>query len=42
MSIAITARMDPSNPKAEKTISWTKTWEVRGEIFQAIFQTNIV
>jgi len=32
--------VDPSNPKAEKTIPWAKTWEVRGEIFQAIGQST--
>lgn len=36
----IEACIDPSNSKAEKTISWPKTWEVRGEVFQAIFQTK--
>lgn len=28
--------VDPNNPKSEKTISWARTWEVRGEIFKAI------
>jgi len=32
--------INPSNPKSEKTIPWPKTWEVRGEIYQAIFQTK--
>uniref|UniRef100_UPI0032175032 tetratricopeptide repeat protein n=1 Tax=uncultured Draconibacterium sp. TaxID=1573823 RepID=UPI0032175032 len=33
---AINEATDSSNPKAEKSIPWPKTWEVRGEIFQAI------
>jgi len=32
--------IDPSNEKSEKTISWPKTWEVRGDIFQAIGQSK--
>ena len=36
----IESTIDPSNPKAEKTIPWPKTWEVRGEIYQAIFQST--
>lgn len=32
--------IDPSNEKAEKSIPWPKTWEVRGEIFQAIAQSK--
>jgi len=32
--------IDPSNEKAEKSIPWPKTWEVRGEIYQAIFQST--
>ena len=32
--------VDPSNEKAEKTIPWPKTWEIRGEIYQAIFQAT--
>ena len=37
---AIEETIDPSNEKAEKTIGWPKTWEVRGEIYQAIYQTK--
>lgn len=37
---AIEETVDPSNPKAEKTIPWPKTWEVRGEVYQAIFQST--
>ena len=36
----IETTIDPSNPKSSKTIPWPKTWEVRGEIYQAIFQTE--
>jgi len=32
--------VDPNNEKSEKTIPWPKTWEVRGEIYQAVFQTE--
>ncbi len=32
--------VDPTNDKSEKTISWPKTWEVRGEIYQAIGQSK--
>ena len=36
----IESTVDPSNPKAEKSIPWAKTWEVRGEIYQAIGQST--
>lgn len=36
----IDATIDPSNPKAAKTIPWSKTWEVRGEIYQAIWASK--
>lgn len=32
--------IDPSNPKSAKAIAAPRTWEVRGEIFQAIFQSK--
>ncbi|HYQ58662.1 MAG TPA: tetratricopeptide repeat protein, partial [Draconibacterium sp.] len=32
--------IDPANDKAEKTIPWPKTWEVRGEIYQAVFKSQ--
>ncbi len=32
--------VDPSNPKSAKSIPWAKTWEVRGEIYQAIGQST--
>lgn len=37
---AIQEAADESNPKAEKSFSWPKTWEVRGEVFQAIGQSK--
>ena len=37
---AIQEATDPANEKAEKSIPWPKTWEVRGEIFQAIGQSK--
>ena len=36
----IEGAVDPSNPKAEKSIPWPRTWEVRGEIYQAIYQSK--
>ncbi len=36
----INSTVDPSNDKSEKTIDWPRTWEVRGEIYQAIFQSE--
>ncbi|HKJ79373.1 MAG TPA: tetratricopeptide repeat protein [Prolixibacteraceae bacterium] len=32
--------IDPANEKSGKTIDWPRTWEVRGEIYQAIFQSD--
>ncbi|NQU88135.1 MAG: tetratricopeptide repeat protein [Mariniphaga sp.] len=32
--------VDPGNEKANKSIPWPKTWEVRGDIYQAIFQST--
>lgn len=32
--------IDPANDKSDKTIPWPKTWETRGEIYQAIFQST--
>ncbi len=32
--------IDPTNEKSEKSIPWARTWEVRGEIYQAIYQTK--
>jgi tetratricopeptide (TPR) repeat protein len=37
---AIEEAADESNPKAEKSFGWPKTWEVRGEVFQAIGQSK--
>lgn len=37
---AIESAVDPSNEKAEKSIPWPKTWEVRGEVYQAIFASK--
>jgi tetratricopeptide (TPR) repeat protein len=37
---AIEETINASNPKSESTISWPKTYEVRGEIYQAVFQSK--
>ncbi len=37
---AIESAIDEANPKAGKSIPWPKTWEVRGDIYQAIFQSQ--
>lgn len=36
----IRTTIDPSNEKSEKTISWPKTWETRGDIYKAIFESK--
>ncbi len=36
----INEAVDPTAENAEKTIDWPRTWEVRGEIYQAIFQSK--
>lgn len=37
---AIDEAIDASNPKTKSSINWPRTWEVRGEIFQAIAQSK--
>lgn len=37
---AINEAIDPANDKSDKTLPWSKTWEVRGEIYQAIFASQ--
>jgi tetratricopeptide (TPR) repeat protein len=37
---AINEAIDPNNEKAEKSINWTKTWQVRGDIYRAIYQSK--
>jgi len=37
---AIEEAIDPSGDKTDKTLEWPKTWEVRGEIYQALYQTK--
>jgi tetratricopeptide (TPR) repeat protein len=32
--------IDASNPKTESSINWPGTWEARGEIYQAVFETK--
>jgi len=36
----INLTVDPANNKSDKTIDWPRTWEVRGEIYQAIYQSE--
>ncbi|MGE4585724.1 MAG: tetratricopeptide repeat protein [Mangrovibacterium sp.] len=37
---AINEAIDPDNEKSEKSINWPKTWEVRGDIYRAIYQSK--
>jgi len=37
---AIQKAIDPSNDKSEKSIDWPHTYEVKGEIYQAVFRTE--
>lgn len=37
---AIEEAIDATNPKTESSINWPRTWEVRGEIYQAVFQSK--
>lgn len=37
---AIEEAIDASNPKTKSSVTWPRTWEVRGEVFQAIFQSK--
>ncbi|MDD2305305.1 MAG: tetratricopeptide repeat protein [Prolixibacteraceae bacterium] len=37
---AIEETIDASNPKTEGSVTWPRTWEVRGEIYQAVFQSK--
>lgn len=32
--------IDPNQEKAEKTLEWPRTWEVRGDIYQSIYQSK--
>lgn len=36
----INQAIDPANEKSDKTISWPRTWEVRGEVYQSIYQSK--
>ncbi|MGV8096636.1 MAG: tetratricopeptide repeat protein [Mangrovibacterium sp.] len=37
---AINEAIDSNNPKAENSLKWPKTWEVRGDIYRAIYQSK--
>ena len=32
--------IDPSSENAEKTLNWPRTWEVRGDIYQSVYQSE--
>ena len=34
---AINEAIDQNNPKAEKSYNWPKAWEVRGDVYRAVF-----
>jgi tetratricopeptide (TPR) repeat protein len=36
----INEAINPNNEKAEKTLDWPRTWEVRGDVYQAIYQSE--
>ena len=38
--VTIEEAIDVTNPKSESSINWPRTWEVRGEIYQAVFQSK--
>lgn len=37
---AIEQSIDANDPKTESSLTWPRTWEVRGEIYQAVFQSK--
>lgn len=37
---SIEEAVNPANPKSESSIAWAHTWEVRGEIYQAIYKSK--
>jgi len=37
---AIEETINANNPKSEGSISWPNTWEARGDIYQAVFQSK--
>ena len=37
---AINEAVDQSNPKAAKSYAWAKAWEVRGEIYRAVYNSK--
>jgi tetratricopeptide (TPR) repeat protein len=37
---AIQETVDPANPKAEKSLNWSGTWEARGQIIDAIINSK--
>jgi hypothetical protein len=38
---AIKEAIDPTNEKSENSISWPRTWEVRGQILQDIYKKDV-
>jgi len=37
---SIEETVDPKNPKSENSISWSGTWEARGQIYQAVYASK--
>lgn len=37
---AIQTATDPANEKSKSSLNWPRTWEVKGEIYQAIYQSG--
>lgn len=37
---SIEEAVNPANPKSESSIAWAHTWEIRGEIYQAIYKSK--
>ena len=37
---AINEAVDQSNPKADKSYNWSRAWEVRGEIYKAVYNSK--
>jgi tetratricopeptide (TPR) repeat protein len=38
--LSIEEAVNPANPKSESSIAWAHTWEVRGDIYEAIYKSK--